>query len=156
MKIKQTAINILMPLVRLYWRIFKPKTYGVKVLIRHPDNHEKILLVRHTYGNKTLWNIPGGGYKPKKEAPEEAAVREVHEELKITLEAPQIIGLYETKGEGKRDTVTIVSGTIKNINLTLNNEIAEISWEEASSALHNADVSIVTKKAVRLVYPKKH
>lgn len=156
MKIKQTAIHLLMPLVKFYWRIFKPKTYGVKVLIRHPGNPGKILLVRHTYGNKTLWNIPGGGYKPKKEAPEEAAVREVHEELKITLEAPQIIGLYETSGEGKRDTVTIVLGTIKNMDITRNNEIAEISWAEAATALHNADVSIVTKKAIRLAYPEKN
>ncbi len=144
-----------MPLVTLYWRVFKPKTYGVKVLIHHPDNTEKILLVRHSYGNKTLWNIPGGGYKPKKESPEKAGVREVNEELKITLENPQIIGLYETSGEGKRDTVTIVLGTIKNTNLTLNNEIAEISWKEASSALHDADVSRVAKKAIHLAYPEK-
>jgi 8-oxo-dGTP pyrophosphatase MutT (NUDIX family) len=156
MKMKQIAISLLMPLIKIYWRIFKPKTYGVKVLIRHPDNPEKVLLVRHSYGNKTLWNIPGGGYKPKKETPEEAAVREVREELNIALENPQIIGLYETDGEGKRDTVTIVSGAIKTVDITRNNEIAEILWKESSAAVHDVNVSKVTKKAIRLAYPEKN
>jgi ADP-ribose pyrophosphatase YjhB (NUDIX family) len=85
MKIKKIAYAILMPGMRLYWKIFKPRSYGVKVAIMHPANPEKLLLVRHSYGNTTLWNIPGGGYNPKKETAQNAAAREVLEELGVDV-----------------------------------------------------------------------
>ncbi len=149
MKIKQTFYQMVMPFVKLYWRIFKPESYGVKVLIIHPNDKNKVLLVRHSYGNTTLWNIPGGGYNPKKETAEIAAEREVFEELGVKVINLKLLGDYQTAGEGKKDTVTMFSGTIENIEKIMPNpEISEMEWvlAETMSARGN-EIARVARRA---------
>lgn len=134
MNIKKTFYQMVMPLVKLYWRIFKPESYGVKVLIIHPNDKNKVLLVRHSYGNTTLWNIPGGGYNPNKEVGEVAARREVFEELGVEIINLQLLGTYQTSGEGKKDIVTMFKATIENIeDIVPNPEILEIEWAPAET-----------------------
>ena len=134
MNIKKTFYQMVMPLVKLYWRIFKPESYGVKVLIIHPNDKNKVLLVRHSYGNTTLWNIPGGGYNPNKEVVEIAARREVFEELGVVIINLQLLGTYQTSGEGKKDIVTMFKATIENIeDIVPNPEILEIEWAPAET-----------------------
>src|SRR5690606_38963013 len=43
------------------------------------DEHERVLLVRHSYG-PPVWSLPGGGID-RGEHPERAALREIREEL---------------------------------------------------------------------------
>lgn len=113
MQIKQQMLTLCMPLVRLYWRVFKPKTHGVRVLIvSASDADTRVLLVRHAYGDQSLWNIPGGGFNPKKESAAEAARREVTEELSLDCVDLREIGMYQTEGEGKRDTVVLFSALL--------------------------------------------
>lgn len=131
--------NYVSPLVRLYWRTFKPRTYGVKALIEHPDGKGRILLVRHSYGDLKLWNLPGGGFNPKRETPIEAAIREVKEELEVQLINPHELCIYETSGEGKRDQVTVVIGSVTHERFPVSQEIANYKWEEASVILSNVD-----------------
>jgi NAD+ diphosphatase len=50
---------------------------GVKCLLTHGD---EVLLVRHTYGPRGLWQLPGGGAH-RGEPPAHAATREMREEL---------------------------------------------------------------------------
>ena len=52
----------------------RPETYGVKVVVKYSG---KILLVRHSYGRKDIWHLPGGGYNPVRENPLHTAVREI-------------------------------------------------------------------------------
>lgn len=147
---KQMFYTLIMPVVKLYWRIFKPQSYGVKVVIVHPDNPDKILLVRHSYGNTTLWNIPGGGYNPKKETATSAIEREVREELGINILKLEQLGEYHTGGEGKKDTVILFSGTINDPEeIETNPEISELSWVEMRT-LHSRgnDVARVARRAV--------
>jgi len=66
-KLKSFLIKLVFPLAKIYWRILKPKTFGVKAIIVHPENSEQILLIQNSYGSKKIWNLPGGGYNPKKE-----------------------------------------------------------------------------------------
>jgi len=153
MKIKQKFFNLIMPFIHLYWRIRKPKTYGVKILIKHPKEKDKILLTLHTYGNKTLWNIISGGYNPKKESAIEAAKREVYEEIGVDVLDLVEIGEYKTSTEGKQDTVIIFSGKIEDINtLSLSQELDKIMWQNYKIAYDWSDVAKVAKQAINQSY----
>ena len=153
MKIKQTFYQMIMPLVKLYWHIFKPESYGVKVLIIHPQDKSKVLLVRHSYGNTVLWNIPGGGYNPKKETAEFAAQREVFEELGVKVINLQLLGDYQTVGEGKKDEVIMFSGTIENIeSIVPNPEISEMEWILAETICdRGGEIARVARRAAEKV-----
>lgn len=149
MKIKSYFYRCIMPVTQLYWYIFKPKTYGVKVLIINPNNTNQAALVLHEYGNRTLWNIPGGGYKPKRESAKSAAIREVFEELSVNLLNIKQIGEYVTDGEGKKDTVTIFSGTINTKDtLSPTSEIAEVCWRDINEISTSSNVARVARKAI--------
>lgn len=69
--------------VRHRWRQWrKAPIAGVSVIVTNPAG--EILLLRHSYG-PDVWALAGGGLA-KGEKPAEAARREVHEELGITLD----------------------------------------------------------------------
>ena len=108
---------LLDPLYRLQrraWRILRPRTRGVKVMLFNAS--DELLLVRNTYGRKDLFLLPGGGVRPF-EAPEKAAAREVKEELGCGVEALSFVSLHASSFEGKRDTVHLyrarVAGTVR-------------------------------------------
>lgn len=149
MKIKKLFYAAFMPFVKIYWRVFKPKSFGVKVLITHPTETSKVLLIRHSYGNTSLWNIPGGGYNPKSESAETAAKREIFEELGVEILQLRLLGEYLTSTEGKQDTVTMFSGTIENVAaIKTNPEISELEWVESSLlGSRGNDVARVARKA---------
>lgn len=152
MSIKQHILSLMMPVIRLYWRVRKPQTFGVKVIVRHPDRPNEVLLIRHSYGNRTLWNIPGGGYNPKKESPQQAAVREVKEELGVDIVDLQYLDEYQTAGEGKRDTVAMFSGTITGLNeLKPNTEVSDVSWQNYETLSGRTDVARVARRAAEKI-----
>jgi 8-oxo-dGTP pyrophosphatase MutT (NUDIX family) len=86
-----------------YWRLFKIKTAGVRVII---EKDKKVLLVKHRFGGP--WLLPGGGIK-KHETAQGAAIREVREETNGRISSfSRRLGVYKNRSEGKRDTVTIL------------------------------------------------
>ncbi len=123
--------DIILSLLRFYWKLFKPKTFGVKVIILHP-NQKTILLVQHSYGDTPIWHLPGGGYNPKRESAEQAARREVFEELGIELAELTQLADYKTSAEGKRDTVSIFTAVAQSTELTFSNEIKSAKWFKLS------------------------
>jgi ADP-ribose pyrophosphatase YjhB (NUDIX family) len=58
--------------------LLRRRARGVKCLLIH--DHREVLLVRHTYGPHTVWQLPGGGAH-RGEAPVSTAAREMQEEL---------------------------------------------------------------------------
>lgn len=110
---------------RLVWRVVRPRTRGVKVMVFNDAG--ELLLVRHSYGNTALLMLPGGGVRPF-EAPAAAAVREIREELGCALEDVAFVSLHFATQEGKRDTVHLyrarLSGEVRIDGL----EIAETSF----------------------------
>lgn len=60
---------------------------GVSVFVTDPGG--KLLMVRHSYG-PDAWMLPGGGMK-RGEAAEDAARREIREELRCTLDGVKVI-----------------------------------------------------------------
>lgn len=58
---------------RLYWKRWKPELRGVACLI---ECNEKVLLIRHRYGKRSIWTVPNGK-KKRYEKAKRAVVREV-------------------------------------------------------------------------------
>jgi 8-oxo-dGTP pyrophosphatase MutT (NUDIX family) len=74
------------------------------------------------------WGLPGGGYNPRKETAEAAAIREVAEELSLQAQQPTVIKTLTTELEGKVDHLTIVAATPTSEEFRLNAELAEARW----------------------------
>jgi len=118
-----------------WWKIRKPTTFGVKVLLIHPGDPAQCLIVRHSYSDSAWWGMPGGAYRPSRETPQQAGVREVSEELALTVtEAPTVLDTVRTTLEGKRDTLTIVKATPVSASFVRSPEIAEARWVRADIA----------------------
>jgi 8-oxo-dGTP pyrophosphatase MutT (NUDIX family) len=112
-------------LLRVYWRIARPHTRGVKCVVRQGD---ALLLVRHAYGDRSCWELPGGGIK-RGEEPRDAAAREAHEELGLDLADWHALGAVEVRGYGKRTTVLCFEARPPGRALTVDaGEIAEARW----------------------------
>ena len=64
--------------------------FSVGCIVRKED---EVLLVRHTYGRAKGKLLIPGGFCHKNELPEEAAVREVFEETKVTAKLRRMAGI---------------------------------------------------------------
>lgn len=86
------ALLPLAHIVRHYWRRWRQTPIaGVSVVIANLGGD--VLLLKHSYG-PDVWGLPGGGLKSG-EDPAEAARREVHEELGITLARIEMFAVIE-------------------------------------------------------------
>ncbi|WP_420642658.1 NUDIX domain-containing protein [Candidatus Leptofilum sp.] len=93
--------RILYFLARCYWRIFKPLTLGVKLMLIEDDT---IWLVQHSY--QPGWFLPGGGVK-KSEDFETAVRREAREELGAEIDEMQLFGIYSSTSTSRNDHVVV-------------------------------------------------
>jgi 8-oxo-dGTP pyrophosphatase MutT (NUDIX family) len=82
--LSRLRLALLRPLYRVAWRLLQLRSTvlphrgrGVKCLLTHRG---QVLMVRHTYGARRTWYLPGGGAR-RRESPEHAAAREMEEEL---------------------------------------------------------------------------
>lgn len=145
--------RLVSPVRSLYWRILKPSVFGVRVLIFNPDDKSKFLTIRHSYGNREAWNIPGGGYNPKRETPKEAVTRETHEEIGVEIKELKTLGIYESGGEGKHDTVTMFTAELSEpFKIKLGPELSEFTWSNEASIKNSNDVASVLREALKRTY----
>ena len=120
---KKVFYKIANPFRNFYRIIFRPKTFGVKILI---ENEGKFLMVRNSYGIGH-WTFPGGGIK-RGEAPENAAVREAQEEIEIKIN-PIFLGQYFSTRYYTRDTVYGFCAKTNNFDFKIDDgEITEAKW----------------------------
>lgn len=112
--------------IKLYWKICKIQTQGVRIMILYQN---EIILVRHWYN--TLWVMPGGGIK-KHETPEQAAIREIKEEIGVEIKQLDYkLGTYSNIKEGKNDIVHCFVIEINQkpiIEKRFNIEVSDILW----------------------------
>jgi ADP-ribose pyrophosphatase YjhB (NUDIX family) len=84
-----------------WWLVRRPHTAGVKVVLRRGD---EVLLVRHTYGRRAEWDLPGG-FINGGEDPQDAVLRELEEEVGLRAQRPVALGAILLRSSGRRDTV---------------------------------------------------
>ncbi len=129
--------------LRIYWRITKPVTFGVRAVVLGPDG--LLLLVKHTYDK--YWYLPGGAMKRGEDA-EAALRREAREEIGIAeLAIERKLGTYVSTREGKRDTIAVYVARAAAIGKRQRFEIAAAEWF-APDALP-PDASPATRRRVQ-------
>ena len=113
----------------IYWKIFRPQTFGVKLLL---INDNKVLLVEHSYTKG--YHLPGGGVKSG-EMFDRALKREILEELGLDINNLQLFGVYQNTKQGKIDTViTFISTKPVDLNKAkLSNEINHADFYSLNS-----------------------
>src|SRR5687768_16594710 len=99
----QSAYKVAYRLMRVYWALRRPSTHGALVTLW---NGGELLLVQNSY--VPYRSLPGG-YVARNETGQQAAVRELREEIGITATTEQLSKVFdEVKDwEGKRDHVEI-------------------------------------------------
>jgi len=92
---------------RLLLGTLRIRTRGVKVMLF--NDRGELLLIRNTYGNRSLFVLPGGGIG-RRENPRTAVEREVREELNTSIHDLTLVAIYQSTAEGKQDTVHLFRG----------------------------------------------
>lgn len=95
-------IEIAYWLQRTLWRLARPRTSGVKVLLF--DSDKALALIRNAYGRSDLFVLPGGGIRLF-EKPQAAAAREIREELGLEAKEIVLCSVHHSSAEGKRDII---------------------------------------------------
>ena len=123
--VRRVAYRVAHAGLRAYWRVARPHTRGVKCVVREGDS---VVFVRHAYGDRRQWELPGGGIK-RGEDPRDTAAREAREELGLDLDDWRALGSVEAYGYGKRTTVICFEGRPADRALTIDHgEIEEARW----------------------------
>lgn len=126
---------------RWYWRLARPSTRGSRVLIL---DGERVLLVRHSYGRH--WYLPGGGVR-RRETFEDAARREVFEEIGVNVHDLRLFNRYLSRQEGKRDHIEVFTATMyEGVPRVRSREIAEVRLHPMSDLPD--DVSPATRRRI--------
>ncbi len=136
-------------LLKLYWRIVKPFTIGVRALIINKNG--EVLLVKHTYSD--LWYCPGGGVD-KGEHLIDAIKRELKEELDLIVkDSPVLLGTYSNFFEHKNDFVSIF--IIKEFELDPKQNLEIETWAFFAPDKIPETTSIGTKKRIAEYFKNK-
>jgi ADP-ribose pyrophosphatase YjhB (NUDIX family) len=113
--------------VRLYWRICKPRTLGVRAIVL--DESGRVALVRHTYTDQ--WYLPGGGVK-KGESFETALHRELKEEVALSnARIERVLGVYHSRSDAKDDHIVIFAVRVsaaQDLRPSDTMEIEDVRW----------------------------
>ncbi len=139
---KRFIYKLTFPLYQWYWKTFNPKTSGARALIIH-DN--QILLGKNL--NRKYWSLPGGKID-RGETPEQCVLRELKEELDLdNLTIDFQLGIYNSKREGKRDTIYIFVIFVENLIFNKQWELEDAGWFPIDSL--PSEVSPATKRRIR-------
>jgi mutator protein MutT len=118
------VLPVLYPLLQFYWYIVHPKATGVKCALLRED---RVLLIRNSYGLR-LWTLPGGGVK-RGETIESAVIREMQEEVGISITNPKNCGSMSYDEDHRRDKVWIFVAKASSEQFLIDGiEIEEARW----------------------------
>jgi len=112
-------------LARVYWFVVRPKKSGVKCLITRAD---EVLLVRHTYGDRRAWDLPGGAMK-RREVPLDTARRETLEELGLSISDWNPLGDIFPTHEHHKGTMFCFHAVVGDVTPVADRvEISQVRW----------------------------
>lgn len=90
-------VSWLMPLAQSVWRLRQARyTLGVVGVI--VNEHQQILLVEHVFHPAIPWGLPGG-WVGRNETPATALMRELQEELQLTVKLQNLL-TFEVERKG--------------------------------------------------------
>ncbi|MFA7230343.1 MAG: NUDIX domain-containing protein [Victivallaceae bacterium] len=112
---------------KILWRIFRPTTLGVKMLLFCDD---KILLVKTRYSTKL--SLPGGKVN-KMETPRVGAMRELREETGVVVNDCRLVGIYSNFTEAKNDTIVLFAAETAELKCSPGWEIEKCAFFPLSS-----------------------
>jgi ADP-ribose pyrophosphatase YjhB (NUDIX family) len=111
--------------LRPWWFLTRPRTLGVKSVVRCGD---QVLLVRHTYARRKRWDLPGGFLRPG-EDPGVALRRELREELGVEPVAVMPIAQIAANVDSKRERLYAYVADVEGLRVTPSAaEIADARW----------------------------
>jgi 8-oxo-dGTP pyrophosphatase MutT (NUDIX family) len=126
-------VALLRRLYRVAWRgvqlramLWRRNSSGVKCVLTHG---EEVLLVRHTYGRRNVWYLPGGGVH-RGELPLRAGAREMEEELGLRGLQLRELATFETRLERIAVRLTCAHAEVADpMQVRIEPvEIAEVGW----------------------------
>lgn len=127
--LRRAAYRVAHRLLTVWWRLAGPHTSGVKCVIRDGG---RVLLVRHTYGARERWELPGGGLR-RGEDPEEGARREAREELGLDLAEWTALGTAQLRNH-KLTTLHVFGAAWDGTPPVADpGEIAELRWFDVAA-----------------------
>lgn len=122
--IRRQAYRVAHHVLRAWWFVRRPDHHGVKCVLTDED---RVLLVRHTYGDRR-WDLPGGSVR-RSEVAQEAATREMEEELGIRVERWYHLCDIATFTYSAHDTLHCLQAEIDDPALKLNRaELEAARW----------------------------
>jgi 8-oxo-dGTP diphosphatase len=117
--------------------------------VRLLDESGRILLVRKR--GTTVFMQPGGKLEPG-ESPDEAALREVHEELGLVIRREDLVPLGRWSGAAANEADTSILahlfGAVLDGDPRVAAELEEMVWEHPGDALRRADIAPLLREHV--------
>jgi ADP-ribose pyrophosphatase YjhB (NUDIX family) len=126
-------VAVMRRVYRVAWRgvqlramLWRRSSSGVKCVLTHG---EEVLLVRHTYGRRNVWYLPGGGVH-RGEPPLHAAAREMGEELGLRGLQLRELATFETRVERIAVRLTCAHAELADTSQVRIEpvEIAQVGW----------------------------
>lgn len=119
--------------LRAWWFVRRPHVHGVKGVLRPTGpGAGDVLFIRHTYGDRAEWQLPGGGLG-RREDPAAAMRREAREELGVELHDLRALGSVEGAGYHKTVTLHCFEARVDPAALAVRwAEIDEVRWAPAA------------------------
>lgn len=121
--------RLTLPWFLLARALLTPVAFGVAAIVEDRDG--KVLLVRQSYS--AGWLLPGGGVG-RGEAPADAIIRELHEEIGLSRsDPPTLIGLYTRKVGLATNVVALYRVTGAIFDFKPNMEIREVVFADPAA-----------------------
>ena len=98
------AYRVAYRVLQAWGAVTDAETRGVKCVVR--DEQGRALFVRHAYGDRSAWELPGGGVR-RGEAPEHAVRREAAEELGVTDADWELVAVVDGVFHGRRENLSV-------------------------------------------------
>jgi len=133
------------PAAVLGWFLVRPRVRAAACIV---DYEGRFLLVRHTYGDRDKWGIPGG-HVERGEDLVAAARREIREEVGLNLGELQHVTDLKFTDHYKSVHLTVYRATATSSAVVIDRgEIAESQWQKSLGLLK---VGKPTRDALELV-----